>query len=103
MKTIKVEKTSITFDKVKFGGDPVETMDYADLMEVVLDIVPQGGFTPKDIRDRNRIQNAIEDKKDGKISLEDADYTNFTKVLENSRWTVRHIELQKFLDSFDKK
>lgn len=102
MKKIKIEKTTLLESKLKFQGDPSKEVDYKDLMEIVLDIIPQGGFTPKDIRDRNRIQGAIDEAKDGTINLEDSDYENFVKIIETSRWPVRDKEILKFLDLFKK-
>lgn len=101
MKKIKIEKTTIKEDQLKRNGEQKE-LDYKDLMELTLDIIPQGGFTPADIRERNRIQSALENAKDGTISLEDADYDNFIKVLNQSRWPIRDKELAAFLDKFKK-
>jgi hypothetical protein len=101
MKTIKIEKTKITEVKVKFRGNENKEMDYKDLIELSLDIVPSGGFTPKDIKDRNRIQEAL-DKSDGKIIvLEDADFENLEKIVKDSRWTIRDKELNIFLKKFE--
>lgn len=102
MKKIKIEKTSIKESALKRDGEDKE-VDYKDLMELTLDVVPQNGFTPKDIRDRNRIQIAIDKEKDGTISLEDADWDNFIKVLDQSRWPIRDKELAEFLLKFEKK
>lgn len=102
MKNIKIEKTKISEDKVKFQGDKDKELDYKDLLEIAMDVLPQGGFTPKDIRERNRIQDALDQAKDGKISLEDADYEALIKIVNNSRWTLRDKELHKFLSQFVK-
>ena len=102
MKKIKIEKTKITKDQLLRDGDKKE-VDYKALMELTLDIVPREGFTPKDIRDRNRIQNAIDKAKDCTVSLEDADFENFVTILEGSRWPIRDKELAAFLEKFEKK
>ena len=101
MKKIKIEKTGITKNKLLRDGNEAK-VDYKDLMELTLDIVPREGFTPKDIRDRNRIQNAIDKAKDDTISLEDSDFENFTKILDDSRWPIRDKELATFLEKFKK-
>jgi len=103
MKKIKVEKTTITENQLKFKGDPEKEVDYKDLIEIVLDVVPQQGFTPKDIRDRNRIQDALDEAKEGEINFEDADYENLILIVEQSRWPTRSKEILKFLDHFKRK
>ena len=101
MKKIKIEKTSIKENKVKYQGDENKTIDYKGLIEHALDIVPQGGFTPKDIRDRNRIQDALDKATPNLITLEDADYTALEKIMKESRWTIRDKELDKLLKNFE--
>ena len=99
MKKIKNEKTSITQDLVKFRGDTNREIDYKELIELCLDFVPQGGFSPKDIRNRNRIQDAL-DKADKIITLEDADFENMENIIKESRWMIRHHDLNIFLERF---
>jgi len=101
MKKIKIEKTEIIESKVKFQGDTEKTLDYKDLIEHALDIVPQNGFTPKDIRDRNRIQEALDKATPNVITLEDADYEALEKIMKESRWTLRDKELNKLLQNFE--
>jgi hypothetical protein len=101
MKKIKIEKTKITENKVKFQGDASKELDYKDLIEMALDVVPQGGFTPKDIRDRNRIQDTLDKATSHTISLEDNDFDNLDKIMRESRWTIRDSELNNFLQNFE--
>jgi hypothetical protein len=110
MKKLEIQTTSIELRKLT--GKPLDDGFMAttkDLIEVTLDIVPQGGFTPKDIRDRNRIQSVLDKLKDKKpkkegdslmIELEDQDYENLKTVVNSSRWVSREKDLQIFLDSF---
>lgn len=100
MKKVKIEKTKITEDQIKFKGDANKELDYKDLIEVALDVLPQGGFTPKDIKERNRIQDALDASKEGVISFEDADYEALKKIVEASRWSVRSKDIHTFLNSF---
>ena len=100
MKQIKIEKTKITEEKIKFRGDESKELDYKDLIGFALDVVPQGGFTPKDIRDRNRIQDAL-DKATNIITLEDSDYDALEKIIRDSRWTLRDSELNAFLGNLE--
>jgi len=115
MKTIEVKVT--TLELRKLTGKVIDEGKFADtldLIETTLDNIPQGGFTPKDIRDRNRISMAIEkyreDKKDKEIpsgrnfkpplKIEDSDYENVRVIVNSSRWGSRDKILQEFLDSF---
>lgn len=101
MKDIKIEKTKITDSDLKMGrGDTEKELDYKNLIETALDVVPQGGFTPKDIRDRNRIQEAL-DKATTVIKLEDSDYEALEKIIKDSRWLFRHPDLNVFLQKFE--
>ena len=114
MKKIQNQITTMNEAQAKHGGNTEVKLDYTDLMEICLDIIPQGGFTPKDIRERNRIQDSIdnfrkkkaEPKKEGKtepqIELEDSDYKAFIQIVKQSRWTIRNKDLQEFLSLFDK-
>lgn len=101
MRKIKVEKTKITEEQIKFRGDSKKTLDYKDLIEVALDVVPQGGFAPKDIRDRNRIQDVLDKSNDAYFKIEDADYDNLVKIVADSRWTIRDSELDTLLQNFE--
>lgn len=107
MQKLKIEKTEIKNSQLRFVDKSEEDkcLNYADLIEVCLDIVPQGGFSPSDIRDRNRIQNVIDKgiPKEGFLDFEDADWKNLKKIVIASRWVIRHKDLQKFLDIFTDK
>lgn len=104
MKAILVTKTGIDLSKVKFGNNlPDRKADTRDLIELTLDMVPQGGFTPKEIRERNRIQDAIDKSRkieSEEVELEDSDYEALLKIVSSSRWTSRDKELQSFLELF---
>jgi len=101
MKHIPNEVTSITEEKVKFKGDPGKLANYSDLITVALDTIPQGGYTPKDIRERNRIQEALDKAGSGTINLEDSDYDALEKIMKESRWVIREKDLQKLLGGFE--
>lgn len=107
MKNIKNNKTKIELSKIKFNGATDKTSDYVDLIESCLDIVPQGGFTPKDIRERNRIQDVIDkyraqEDQEKDIELEDQDYEALSRIITTSRWASRDKELFQFLSLFEK-
>ena len=108
MKIVDVETTTLELrkltGKVIDEGKLVNTLD---LIEATLDNIPQGGFTPKDIRERNRIQLVIDKfrenkelKVKNKITFEDADYDNLKVIVGASRWGARDKILQGFLDKF---
>lgn len=104
MRTIEVITTGIDLTKVKPNSAKLgEKLDTRDLMELTLDMIPQGGFTPKDIKDRNRIQDAIDKSRADNLNevlLEDADYENFIKIVSQSRWVTRDKDVQAFLDKY---
>lgn len=100
MKSIKNKKTEILEVQLRYTTDKEKTVDYKELIEYCLDVIPQGGFTPKDIRDRNRIQNAL-GKSSTDIELEDADFANLVPIVSASRWTMRHKDLSEFLNHFE--
>lgn len=105
MKEIEIKKTTLTPSDLKgrIPKDPTDIeVDYTGIIEHALDTPPQGGFTPKDIRERNRIQVVLDKCKDGKIELEDADFSNLKEIIKNSRWGTRDKELQIFLEIFEK-
>ena len=99
MKKIKNEKTIILESKVKFKGDEKKHMSYKDLIELVLDIVPQGGFTVTDVTNRLRLKDQLKKAKDD-ISLEDADYGNLKELIKISRWPYYDEEIGTFLKQF---
>ena len=104
MKTIEIKQTKLTSADIKGYRDHSSTekpLDYKDIIEHTLDLPPQGGFTPSDIRDRNRIQTALDKVKEGKVKLEDADYKNLVAIINKSRWGTRDKELVTFLDLFN--
>ena len=101
MKEIKNKKTKIEEKTIKRDGS-AKVVDYKQLIELTLDIIPQGGFAPKDIRERNRIQKAIDDSPATIIKLEDEDFKNLIKIIDLSRWPVRGKELSEFLETFVK-
>ena len=113
MKTVNIKVTTLELKKLTGKiSDDGKFADTCDLIVTTLDNIPQGGFTPKDIRDRNRIQLVIdnyhEEKKEDKLGkerkpllkFEDADYDNLKFIVESSRWVSRDKILQEFLDSF---
>ena len=101
MKIIENKVTGIKESHIRHLGNPEVVVDFKALLEMALDIIPQGGFTPKDLRERNRIQNVLEKSKSD-IKLEDTDYNNLKQIIINSRWLTRHVDLVEFINKFEK-
>lgn len=102
MKTIENIKTDLKKKQIKQVEKEQQNdkLDYKDLIEYCLDVVPQGGFKPEDIRKRNRIQLALDKMKENKIKFEDSDFNNLKKIVNESRWIIRDKDLAKFLEKF---
>jgi len=92
---------------------PGEKMTTARLILISLDSIPQGGFTPSQLRERDRIQRAVEAAKQAKkkketdpdkqiIELEDSDAKNLKTIVSESRWGIRSKELLEFFEQIDK-
>lgn len=92
MKTLKNETTEI-----QLNG---QMMTYADLVRNCLDQPPQQGFTFDDLRQRSRIEKAL-DTESEQIKLEDADATNLKQIVGQMRWGVRHPHILGFADAVE--
>jgi hypothetical protein len=89
-----------------------------ELIKLCLNTVPssngvQTGFSFDDLKQRMRIQQAMDKSKstvlaDGagdleeSFELEDADYSNFLRIVAQSRWVVRDKFVYDFLDEYSK-
>lgn len=100
MKSIKIEETDITEHQLRFTGK-MRKLNYKDLIEYALDVVPKGGFTPQDIKSRTRIQEALNKSKSKEILVEDADFEALELIMKNSRWPVRDKKLNTLLQNFE--
>ena len=68
-----------------------------DLIKICLNQVPQNGYTFDDLRNRERIDKAIEN---GIIELEDSDFKNLQGYVKTAKWTSRHPDLLDFINEF---
>lgn len=100
MKKLGNKVTKIIEGKVKFQGDQEKLMDYAGLIRLAMDIVPPGGYSPKDVQDRVRLQMQLSDIKEDTIAFEDADWDNLKRIVSTSRWAYWDDELNDFLNLF---
>lgn len=87
-----------TISQAKSLEESAETKDF---IEYALDVVPHGGFSPKDIRDRSRIQAVLDEHESGELAFEDADFTNLKAIVESSRWGSRNKDVSDFINQFE--
>jgi hypothetical protein len=95
MKTLPNQIFSIEIPGIK---SPVTT---ASLLKLCLANPPQGGFDYKEMRARNKIEDAVETvEPGGTIELEDADHAVAVQCVTAMRWGIRHKDLAKFGELF---
>jgi hypothetical protein len=74
-----------------------KNLTYNDLIRYVVNQLPQGGFTPEEMRSRMRILDALND--DSKeIELEDADASLLKTLIKSSKWMTIHQDILDFED-----
>lgn len=102
MKEIKLKDTKILMSKIKMtAADKDHRCSYLELIDASLDVVPQGGFTPNDIREINKLQDALDKCTTKTLKLEDAEFETLKKYVRKSRWMIRDKELNQFLAIFE--
>ena len=100
---MKKLKSKIYKVKIK---ETEETSTTASLIEWCMDIIPQGGYTPKYIENCNRIQKVLNEGKEKELKkdevltfhFEDSDVVNLKEMVKNSKWMTRSDEITKFTD-----
>lgn len=93
MKQIEVK----THETVKIEGD--ELLSTKHLIQVILNKPPMGGFTLKDIQDRDKIEKAVQSEKAGLILLEDHEFEVLHKLAKEMQWPFRNIFIADFVES----
>jgi len=99
MKTFTNQQTSITIGIE--GTREKKEMTYADLANLTLNIVPQGGWTKDEMKIRFKIESKLEKLNvDESIELEDAE---FKKVLDCSSqpWQFKHKDLLAYMEDLE--
>ena len=91
MKIIEAKKT-------KIRGQDEEMLTYIDLVRVCVNAVKQGGFTVDEMRKRQRILDAVDKEKDGKMSLEDEDVKILKGCVAQMKWLTVHKDVIAFSD-----
>lgn len=94
MKTLKNKETKIVDDASK--GDGAKKLMYIDLITVCVNQIPQGGFTPSEMKARMRLLDQISGVKE-EIALEDSDVNKLKEIVASSRWTAMHPDLVQFI------
>ena len=93
MKPLENKPTEIA----KEGEDLV---DYIWLINQCLNQMPEGGFTRSELKARARI-DAVLEKTNGTIELEDADAEKLKRIVRLMRWKGRHADLVQFHDDVE--
>ncbi len=73
---------------------------YGDLIRGCLDHHDNRGFTLKDLRERCRIEKAL-DTSNGTLELEDADVDVLKRLMNSMRWGVRNTFVLEFCDEVE--
>jgi len=100
MKEIENKKTSIKNSGADMKEKPF--VEYADFIKASINSVVKGGFSIDDIRKRTRILDAVENQKEGKIILEDADLVTLKGCIKVMKWAFVHKDIIKFVDDIEK-
>ena len=100
MKEIENKITSI-----KNSGENKEEkpfVEYSDFIKGCVNNIGKSGFSSDDIRKRARILDALDNQKDGKILLEDADLITLKGCIKIMQWAFMHRDILKFVDYIEK-
>jgi hypothetical protein len=76
-------------------------MTYRELIKAVCEKAPENGFTLAEMRERNRILDAIHKESD-KYPLEDADYEKLKNLVLNMSWAVFDKEIIVFSEYIER-
>ena len=74
-------------------ADKDRTATTVDLIKLCLNQPPQGGFNYEDLKNRERIDNALET-----MEFEDADFKNLVNYVKAMRWNIRHADILDFIN-----
>lgn len=70
-------------------------LNYTDLITHCLNTIPQGGYSVEEMEQRLRIK-AVTDSANGKVKLEDADYSKLNELVKGSTWAILHADIVTF-------
>ena len=93
MKQIEIK----THAEIKFTDQ--DNLNTKHLIQMILNKIPNGGFTLKDIQLRDKIEKGMNDTKEGfPILLEDAYFEELHKLAKEMQWPVRDIFIADFVE-----
>lgn len=94
MKQIEIKESEL----IKFTE--TEKLNTRHLIEMIINKPPVGGFTLKDIQDRDKIDKAVKDTKEGfPIIFENDEFEALHKLAKEMQWPVRDIFIADFVES----
>ena len=101
---VKIENKILSLKEgvVVLNGSMEKSATTKNLIEHTLNVLPDGGFTPRDLIDRSRIQEVLDKLKPNQkeIQLEDSDFENLKKIVNASRWGIRGKDVIEFINIF---
>ena len=90
MVTIKNKSFSVSV------GDKQQEVTYQELLLNAVRAVPQGGFSPEEMRARIRLLDVIDKK--GPFKFEDADFAKLKPLINQARWVLLDKQVIDFVD-----
>lgn len=101
MKSIINKATEI--DIPKTDKEETRKLNYADLIKIVSDSIPQGGWTKSSMQSSIMIDGAIKDVAvDTEIHLENSDAEYLKNAVKNQKWGIKHKDILAFMDDVEK-
>ena len=102
MKTLNNKPTNMTTGTLNLDDEDRVKMNvkanYKDLIEHCINIIPQGGYTDKDIMERIRIRSILK-LQDDNMKFEDADQANLEKLVSTARWLTLSEDIPAFKEA----
>ncbi len=96
MKSLEVKQTEL-----KIEAESTELANYLDLAMLAINVPPERGFTPEEMRTRIRILDVLESAKTQQVEevrLEDADAAKLQDCVRAMRWPKMHRQILGFVD-----
>lgn len=81
-----------TFENKTIEVKSGEPTTYAKLLQICLDVPPQGGFTTAEMKARLKVSTVL-DKAITEISLEDADHEKLVSLVKDMKWGIMSQDL----------
>ena len=78
-------------------GDNQQEVTYQELLLNAVRAIPQGGFSPEEMRARIRLLDVI-DKTTESFEFEDADFAKLKPLVNQARWVLLDRQVITFVD-----